>query len=135
MADLNVVVLTGYVASEVELKATPSGISVCRLRLATKRRGTKDKTDFFDVICWRSTAEFVSRYFQKGKRIEVSGVLTTREWTDKEGKKRTVVEVQAEEVCFGEKAGTEKGQAQQQQQPPEEAGNYEELAPDDDLPF
>ncbi len=135
MADLNVVVLSGYVASETELKRTTNGTPVCKFRLAVRRPGVKDKTDFFDVICWRSTAEFVSRYFRKGKRIEVSGTLETREWTDKEDKRHSVVEVQAKEVCFGEKAETEKDKGQPRQQEPEASANYEELPPDDDLPF
>ena len=136
MSDMNVIVLTGHIASDVELKSTKNGIFVCRFRLAVNRPGAKGKTDFFDVSCWRQTAQFVSQYFKKGKRIEVEGTLTTREWIDKEERRHTAYEIQAKEVCFGEKADSDKN-SPPLQEPVAEAEPLEELSPEDDiaLPF
>lgn len=133
---MNKVFLTGYIASEIELKSTSQGTSVVTFQLAVKRPRTKnDVTDFITVVCWKSTAEFVSRYFRRGSGIEVSGVLTVRKWQDKNGNNRYSTEVVADEVDFGKKSKEDKPQDHETQQyaPPSES--FEEIGDDDDLPF
>lgn len=103
MASLNKVILIGNMVADPELKQTPSGISVCRFRLAVQRKLTKEgqqTADFLDVVAWRQTAEFVSKYFKKGNPILVCGQLQSRTWTDKDGVKRSSVETIADEVSF-----------------------------------
>ena len=106
---LNVVALMGRLVYEPELKTTPSGINVCSFRIACDRnfarQGEERKTDFIDVTAWRQTAEFVSKYFQKGSMIAVEGSLQTTSYQDKNGNNRTKVEVVASNVSFcGSKA-------------------------------
>ena len=99
----NKVILMGNISTEVELKQTQSGASVCSFNVAVNRF-TKDKNetnvDFFTVVAWQAKAEFVSRYFGKGKPILVCGRLENRTWTDKNGNKRVSAEIIAEEVSF-----------------------------------
>lgn len=106
---LNVVVLTGRLVADPELKTTQSGNSVCTFRVAVDRsyapQGEERKADFITVTAWRKTAEFVSKYFQKGSMISVQGRLETRQYQDKNGNNRTATEVLAAEVGFcGHKA-------------------------------
>lgn len=106
---LNVVALMGRLVYEPELKTTPSGINVCSFRVAVDRsftrQGEERKADFIDVTAWRQTAEFVSKYFQKGSMIAVEGSLQTTSYQDKNGNNRTKVEVVANNVSFcGSKA-------------------------------
>ena len=84
---------TGRVTSDIERKVTQSGVSVCSFTLAVKRPRTKDETDFINFVAFRQTADYLSSYAQKGTLIEVSGVLTTRNWEDKHGNKRISYEV------------------------------------------
>lgn len=102
---LNSVKLMGRLVADPELRQTQSGIPVCSIRIAVDRdflnNGTRE-TDFFDVVAWRSTAEFISRYFAKGRMIVVDGRLQTRPWTDRDGNKRVSVETVAESVYFGD---------------------------------
>ena len=70
---MNVVAISGRITSDPELKQTQDGTSVCRFSVAVRRPNVKDKTDFIDCIAWRQKAEFVSRLFRKGQRIEVTG--------------------------------------------------------------
>ena len=100
---MNKVILTGYIASDIELKTTNQGTSVTSFRLAVKRPKTKnDTTDFLTIVAWRGTAEFISKYFHKGSGIEVCGIVTTRKWQDKDGNNRYATEIVAEGVDFGE---------------------------------
>ena len=134
---MNKAYLSGYIASDVELKTTSQGTSVVTFQLAVKRPRTKeDVTDFITIVCWRNTAEFVSRYFHKGSGIEVSGTLTVRKWQDQNGNNRYSTEVVADEVDFGKKSKEDKPQDQPsapQYTPPKES--FEEITDDDDLPF
>ena len=104
---LNKIFLMGRLARDPELRRTQSGTPVVSFRLAVDR-DFKDKatgersTDWIDVVAWRSTAEFVSRYFTKGRMAVVEGRLQMRDWTDKEGNKRTSAEVVADNVYFGD---------------------------------
>lgn len=105
---LNHIVLMGRLTRDPELRRTANGIAVVSFRLAVDRDfGSKDgsgekETDFIDIVAWRNTAEFVSRYFSKGRMAVVSGRLQMRNWTDKEGSKRVSAEVVADNVYFGD---------------------------------
>lgn len=104
-ASLNKVILIGNLTADPELKQTPNGISVVGFTIAINRRKAKDaeqKTDFINIVAWRQTAEFVSRYFKKGKPICVCGSIQSRSYTDNQGNKRYVTEVLAGEVGFVE---------------------------------
>ncbi len=105
----NRVILMGRITHDLELKTTASGISVCSFSIAVDRRfqtkGEEKKADFFNIVTWRQQAEFVTRYFAKGRMILVEGELQTRSYVDKNGQNVRVVEIVAEQVCFtGEKA-------------------------------
>ena len=85
----NKVIMMGRLTRDPELKTTPNGVSVCKFSIAVDRRfqnkGEEKKTDFFNVVAWRQTGEFVSRYFGKGNLILVEGELQTRSYVDKNG--------------------------------------------------
>ena len=104
---LNRIILMGRLTRDPELRQTQSGASVANFSLAVDR-DFKDKqtgektTDFIDIVAWRNTAEFVSKYFTKGRMAVVSGRLQIRNWTDKEGNKRRSAEVVADNVYFGD---------------------------------
>ena len=103
---LNHVVLMGRLTRDPELRRTGSGTAVTSFTLAVDRdfkaqNGVKE-TDFIDVVAWRNTAEFVSKYFTKGRMAAVEGRLQIREWTDKDGGKRRSAEVVADDVYFGD---------------------------------
>ena len=102
MASFNKVILMGNLTADPELRQTPSGVSVCRFTIAVQRLYGEKKTDFFEVVAWRVTAEFVSRYFCKGQAILVCGNLQNNEWTDKNGSKRIRTEVIADDVTFAD---------------------------------
>lgn len=104
---LNHIVLMGRLTRDPELRRTQSGIPVASFRLAVdrdfqSRDGGERQADFIDVVVWRNTAEFVSKYFSKGRMAVVSGRLQMRDWTDKEGNRRTNAEVVADNVYFGD---------------------------------
>ena len=104
---LNHIVIMGRLARDPELRHTQSGTPVASFRLAVDR-DFKDKntgertTDWIDVVAWRGTGEFVSRYFAKGRMAVVEGRLQIRDWTDKDGNRRTAAEVVADNVYFGD---------------------------------
>lgn len=101
---LNVAVLMGRLVADPELRHTQSDTAVCSFRVAVDRnfasKSGERQTDFIDVVAWRQTAEFVCRYFTKGQMIAVNGSIQTRPWEDKQGNKRTAVEVVADNVSF-----------------------------------
>ena len=104
---LNHIVLMGRLTRDPELRRTGTGIAVASFSLAVDRdyqsRDAAEKTvDFIDIVAWRNTAEFVSKYFTKGRMAVVSGRLQIRTWTDKEGTKRRTAEVVADNVYFGD---------------------------------
>ena len=109
---LNRIVLMGRLTRDPELRKTQSDTPVCSFSLAVdrdyKRDGEKE-TDFIDVVAWRSTAEFVSRYFAKGRMAVVEGRLQIRDWTDKEGGKRRSAEVVVDNMYFGESKRRDSG--------------------------
>ena len=104
---LNKIIIMGRLTRDPELRRTQSGTAVAGFALAVDR-DFKDKqtgekaTDFIDIVAWRSTAEFVSRYFTKGRMAVVEGRLQMRDWTDKDGNKRVAAEVVADNVYFGD---------------------------------
>ncbi len=150
MAGLNKVILMGNLTRDPEFKTTPSGVSVTTFSVAVGRRfakqGDEVTADFFNVVAWRNTAEFVSKYFQKGRAIVVVGSLQHRSWTDQQGQKRYITEVIADECYFAGNAGgngqgdggtfygAEPGAAAQGSSKPA-AASFEELSTEDDLPF
>lgn len=101
---LNNITLQGRLTRDPEMKATASGISCATFTLACEQdyknpNGDRD-TDFFDVVAWRNTADFVQRYFGKGQMVVVRGRLQTRQWTAEDGSKRKAVQIVAENVYF-----------------------------------
>lgn len=101
--NLNKVVLCGRLTATPELKQTTSGISVCNFTLAVNRRFAKEnepKADFINVIAWRQTAEFITKYFDKGNSICIVGSIQTRSWKDDKGNNRYATDVVADEAMF-----------------------------------
>ena len=101
----NLVVLTGRLTADPELKTTQSGVSVVSFCVAVQRQyksGEDPITDFINVVAWRHTAEFVTKYFHKGNMIGIEGSIQTRKYTDKDGNNRTAFEVLANNVQFVE---------------------------------
>lgn len=145
MASFNKVIIIGNISSEVELKQTQSGTSVCSFNVAvnrfSKEPGEEKKADFFTVVAWSAKAEFVSRYFSKGKPILVCGRLENRPWTDKNGNKRVSTEIIAEEVSFvgGTSENTTEAKSEPSTYVPNAYGGnnsqFEEVPNDGDLPF
>jgi len=141
---LNVAIIMGRLTAEPELKSTQSGIAVCSFRVAVDRRfkgqNEERQADFINVVAWRQTAEFVSRYFGKGSMIAVQGSIQVRSYEDKNGIKREAVEIVAENVSF---AGEQKQSvptkvppaASRGRQPNSTDNDFEEIPEDDDLPF
>ena len=150
---LNVVCLMGRLAADPELRHTQSQIPVTSFRIAVDRtfqsKGQEKQTDWIDIVAWRNTAEFVTRYFHKGSMIAVQGSIQTRSYTDKDGNKRTAFEVVADNVFFGESkrdsGGDPAGNRYDSQVPQfsesapafstASSGDFEEIVGDDELPF
>lgn len=106
---LNRAILMGRLGADPELRTTPSGISVTSFRIAVNRTYDREITDWIDIVAWRQTAEFVCKYFHKGSMIAVDGSIQTRNYEDRNGNRRTAVEVVADQVHFAEsKASKEK---------------------------
>ena len=103
---LNKIILMGRLTRDPELRRTSSGTAVTSFSLAVDRdfksQSGEKETDFIDIVAWRSTAEFVSKYFTKGRMAVVEGRLQIRDWTDKDGGKRRSAEVVADNVYFGD---------------------------------
>ncbi|MBP1542879.1 MAG: single-stranded DNA-binding protein [Oscillospiraceae bacterium] len=104
----NKVILMGRITHDLELRTTPSGANVCTFSIAVDRRfqnkGEEKKSDFFNIVAWRQQADFVCRYFGKGRMILVEGELQTRSYTDKNGANVRVTEIIADRLTFtGEK--------------------------------
>lgn len=148
---LNRVILMGRLTADPELRQTTSGISSCRFSVAVDR-GYKSKdtgerqTDFINVIAWRQSAEFVSRYFSKGRMIIVEGSLRNNNYTDSNGVKHYTFVVNADNVSFGgskadnNSSQTENLQTAQKSNPTEDIqlGNlddFEEILSGEEVPF
>ncbi len=147
---LNKVILMGRLVRDPELRTTPTGANVCTFSIAVDRgyvrQGEERQADFISIVAWRSTAEFVSKYFVKGQMIAVVGRIQTRNYDDKDGKRVYVTEVVADEVSFTESKRDGGSQqpatyttapaqsAPQQTQPPVSDG-FQVVPDEDDLPF
>ncbi len=137
----NIVVLTGRLTADAELKTTPSGVSVTTFSIAVNRNyksGEEQQTDFINIVAWRQTAEFVTKYFKKGSMIGIEGSIQTRKYQDKEGKTRTVFEVIANNVQFVEsKKNTDVNVEAEPQQSftGNSANDFTAMDDDGDLPF
>lgn len=120
---LNRVILMGRLVADPELKTTNSGISVTSFRIAVDRsyvkQGEERQADFFDIVAWRSSAEFVCRNFSKGSLVAVDGQLQSRNYQTKEGQNRTAIEVVADNISFtGERREAQYGNEPQVTAPP-----------------
>lgn len=145
MPGFNKVILIGNMTADPELKQTPNGVAVTSFSIAVERRfqnsdGQRD-VDFINIVCWRQNAEFVTKYFGKGKPILICGTLQTRSWIDNNGQKRYTTEVVADEVSFvGRKddsgsQSTYRTAAAPSYSTPKSEGSFEEISADDELPF
>lgn len=124
----NMIVISGYLAADPEIRTTASGIMVASLRLAVRRKFAKDKdtTDFFNVEAWRGDADFAGKYFYKGKPIEIESHLETRPWTDKNGSKHEGVRIVAERIGFS--LGDKPKENSQPQAEPEPVEDFDPFA-------
>lgn len=140
---MNIVGLSGNLTSDPELERTSDDTPYCRFNIAVRRPKTSDKTDFIKCVAWRSTAEFIGKWFKKGKRIEISGVLISGNYEDSSGNKRTSMEVLVNDASFGERKQSDEeqrtetrrqgGRQERQEKPPISDEDF--YANDDDIPF
>ena len=150
--NLNKVILGGRLTADPELKQTPSGVAVVSFSIAINRRyqtksadGTQaQQADFINVVAWRQTAEFISRYFRRGSAICITGSIQTRTWQDQQGQKRYATEVVADEAMFVDSKNENSSaggyapdtyNAPSYSSAPAATPKFEELKTDDDLPF
>ena len=131
---MNIIAIKGRLVRDPELRKTPNDISVCTITVAVDRpysSGGEKQTDFFDCVFWRQGAEFVNKYFSKGKEIIVQGEMQSRKWQDKDGNNRIYWEIQNAhaEFCGGKSDTVSTPSA-------EPAANFEMLNDTDmQLPF
>ncbi len=145
--NFNKVMLGGRLTADPENRQTETGVSMTRFSIAVNRRYNKDSSqqqvDFFNVIAWRATADFVSKFFKKGSSIFVVGTIQNRTWTDNEGNKRYATDIVAEEVNFVDSRSENPAGSQYTPDSYEpafstsaaDAPKFEEIKGDDDLPF
>lgn len=131
---LNRIIVMGRMTRDPELRRTNSGTAVASFTVAVDRdfksQSGEKETDFIDIVAWRNTAEFVSKYFSKGRMAVVEGRLQLRDWTDKEGNKRRTAEIVADSVYFGDSKRDGGDTVQSEPQ-----GDFSEIEDDGDLPF
>lgn len=146
--NLNKVILAGHLTRDPELKQTTSGVAVTSFSIAVNRRykaGEQQKVDYLDIVAWRQTAEFVTRFFRKGSSICITGSAQVRKWTDKDGGKRSTVEFVCDEAYFVD-GKSDEGTAnnpyasstavsEPPAQKPTTPPAFEPMSPDEDLPF
>jgi single-strand DNA-binding protein len=132
--NINKVILGGRMTADVELKQTPSGVSVCSFSIAVNRKGKEAQTDFIECQAWRQTAEFITRYFRKGSSICIVGSIQKRTWEDRQGNNRYATEIVVDEALFVDSKG-ESGEASVPSFSVAQDAQFEELKTDDDLPF
>ena len=146
--NFNKVILGGRLTADPELRQTPQGVSVVSFSIAISRKYNKNNeqqtADFINCVAWRSTAEFICKYFRRGSSICVTGGLQTRSWTDsKTNEKRYATDVVVDEANFVDSKGGE-GSAERYTTPIQngsenaqnfDSATYTELADDDSLPF
>lgn len=141
---MNVTSFVGRLVSDPELKQTPNGIPVCSFTLAVKRPKVKGTTDFINFVVWRQSAEFLCRFGKKGNYVAATGVLTTRNYEDKNGNKRTAYEILVDALNLlseSNSSAPKQGVGQGENNAPapysanEDAQFVEMMTSDDDLPF
>ena len=133
---MNKFVGIGRLVADVELRSTNSGKSVCAFTVAINRRGKDAGTDWVDCVAWEKTAEFISKHFNKGQQIAITGRLQTRNYEDKNGSKRKETEVVVEEVFFCDSKPQNSQQANPEIGDPMTALGFAHLPADDEgLPF
>ena len=139
---MNKVVLVGRLTKDVELRTTPQGVSVCSFTVAVNRRfknaNGEYEADFINCVAWRQTAEFLSRYFSKGRMVGISGSIQTRSW-EKDGERRYATEVLAEEAYFVDSKSSDSNSGSRASDD-SDAGfsvdsGFMPIPADDDLPF
>jgi single-strand DNA-binding protein len=142
--NLNKVILGGRLTSDVELKQTPSGVSVCTFTIAVNRKYQSEgqqQADFINCQAWRGTADFISKYFKKGSSLCIVGSVQTRSWQDQQGNKRHATEIVADEAMFVDSKSEDTPSAQNASQNQNfgaystPAPKFEDIKSDDDLPF
>lgn len=139
---MNQAILIGNLTRDPELSTTPSGVSVCRFSIAVNRTyknadGTQE-TDFFNIVAWRGQADFCGKYLKKGRKIAVVGNIQNRSYDDKDGNKRTVTEIIANNVEFvGPRTdGDDYAEGGETVSRPQKAKPVlEPITDDDDMPF
>jgi len=131
---MNIVCIMGRLTADPELRTTSSGTSVTSFTVAVDREFKKDETDFLNVVAWRQTADFITRYFRKGKMIAIVGSIQTRQYEDKNGNKRTATEIIAEKASFcGDK--NEGGKDTAETPKTDLSAVFDDAEADDGLPF
>ena len=140
---MNAVNLTGRLTSDVELKTTQNGKSVCSYTLAVNRPKVKDTTDFITCVTWNQGAEYLGKYAHKGDKIGITGVLTSRKWQDQNGNNRVSFEVVTDtvEVLANVAPATNTAPVPQAQNsggfttPAAQQDGFVTIVADEDLPF
>ena len=131
---LNHITIMGRLTRDPELRRTGTGVGVASFRVAVDRDyapkdGGERKTDFIDCVAWRQTGEFISKYFTKGRMIVVEGRLEMRDWTDKDGNKRTSAEINVDNAYFGDSRRDGDGSSFAQAAPAQSYGGYSAPTP------
>ena len=146
---LNHITIMGRLTRDPELRRTQSGVAVCSFSVAVdrdfqSREASEKQTDFIDCVAWRQTAEFVSKYFSKGRMIVVDGTLQSRKWQDKAGQNRVSWEIIADNIYFGDsrRDGASGGDysapvsgGAEGYSAPAASGGFAEIEEDGELPF
>lgn len=133
---LNQITVQGRLVADPELRMTQNQIAVTTFTLACNRDRNREETDFVSCVAWRGTAEFTSKFFRKGQLAIVTGRLQSRNWTDRDGNKRTAWEVQADNVYFGESKKNDGGEGYAAGEPQYTPPKVPEAVEDDgELPF
>ncbi len=147
---MNVICLMGRLVADPELKSTQNGVNVTSFCVAVDRayqpKGQERQSDFINCVAWRGTAEFITRFFRKGQRIALQGSLQSRNYTDRDGNKRTAYEVVVDNAFFAESKSSDNVAPRYDSQVPQysepqpafsndKGGDFEELLGEEDLPF
>ena len=135
----NLVILTGRLTADPELKYTQSNVPVCSFTIAVNRNqraGEDQQADFINLVAWRQTAEFISKYFHKGNLIGIEGAIQTRKYTDKEtGKNRTAFEVVVKNAQFAESKRDNATETAPTAFSNADPDDFAEVSGDEDMPF
>lgn len=135
---LNTVTLMGRITADPELKYTKSNTPVCTFCIAVERDFKENNeriADFINIVAWKNRAEFVTKFFKKGRPIVVDGRLETRKYIDKDGNNRIAFEVIANNLYFCDSNIPDNNNNTEETEKPQETENFSDLPSDDDLPF